>query len=169
MEASKALGRYMFVPLPLWTTTRSLVQQWGITKPYMGTGTAMKSVLCGEAFNEIITREAGADMISRQPLDMLMTLFAKCVPESRRIFRGDSFGPLKMLHLNDYVIEKTFVYAMIVLSKLLQKDWCSHGVITVWPPEAPIDLTSGSLREWIVSEPGPASGSASSSAPGSVM
>jgi len=66
---------------------------------------------------------------------MLMTLFEQCVPHARKIFAGN-YAPMKLLHMNDYVIEKTFVYAMICLSKFLGELWFSCGVFK-WPPAPP--------------------------------
>ena len=44
-----------------------------------------------------------------------------------------------MLHLNDYILEKTFVYANLCLSKWLGKEVSPQGIY-FWPPTAPADL-----------------------------
>ena len=67
-----------------------------------------------------------------------MTLFEQCVPHARKIFSGN-YAPMKLLHVNEYVIEKTFVYAMICLSKFLGQEYFSWGVFT-WPPPPPPDI-----------------------------
>ena len=50
---------------------------------------------------------------------------------------------MKMLHMNDNVIENTFVYAMIVLSKWLGTAYFPHSVFGNWPPDPPAGLLSG--------------------------
>ena len=64
-----------------------------------------------------------------------MTLFEQCVPHARKIFAGN-YGPMKLLHMNNCVIEKTFVYAIFCLSKFLGDHWFSWGVFK-WPPAPP--------------------------------
>ena len=69
--------------------------------------------------------------------NMLETLLSKCVPCSTRIFVGN-YGVTKLLHMNEYVIEKTFVYAIMCLSKWLGPDIFTCGIYR-WPPLAPTD------------------------------
>ena len=59
---------------------------------------------------------------------------------------------MKLLHMNDYIIEKTFVYAMICLSKFLGKQWFSWGVFK-WPPAPPPDLDLNASNPDIVPVP----------------
>ena len=47
-----------------------------------------------------------------------------------------------MLHLNDYVLEKTFVYAILCLSKWLGADTFPQGIYGKWPPAPPKNLYS---------------------------
>ena len=42
-----------------------------------------------------------------------------------------------MLHVNDYVLEKTFVYGIVALSKWLGPECFPHGVYGHWPPKLP--------------------------------
>ena len=113
-----------------------MASHWFATKSYHG-GSGTKSVQCGEPFLDIIDRYAPQGKV-KVPQAMLMTLFEQCVPHARKIFAGN-FEPMKLLHMNEYVIEKTFVYAMICLSKFLGDEWFPWGVF-VWPPAPPPDI-----------------------------
>ena len=42
--------------------------------------------------------------------------------------------------MNDYVMEKAFVYGIIALSKWLGKEKFPKGVYGTWPPPPPEDL-----------------------------
>ena len=70
---------------------------------------------------------------------MLQTLLEQCVPHSSKIFEG-KYGVMTLLHINDYIIEKTFVYAIFCLSKWLGKELFEWGIHGPWPPVAPADL-----------------------------
>ena len=72
-------------------------------------------------------------------MDTLYRLFSKCVPEARRVFDGAS-RPLKLLHVNDYVLEKAFVYGIVALSKWLGEERFPYGVYGQWPPKFPAAL-----------------------------
>ena len=90
----------------------------------------------------IIDRVAAQPFSARNGPDMFYILLEKCVPCARKIFVGNN-SPMKLLHMNDYVIEKTFVHAMIALSKWLGKERFSYGVFGNWPPDPPVDLLGG--------------------------
>ena len=70
---------------------------------------------------------------------MLETLLEQCVPHSSKICCGN-YGVMKLLHMNDYIIEKTFVYAIFLLSKWLGNDIFSCGIYGTWPPAPPAEL-----------------------------
>ena len=140
MYLTKAFERPVWIP-PLWTPDNALTTQWLAVKPFSGGGVP-RSIRCGEPFEAIIDREAPQPFNARNGPDMLLKLLEKCVPCARKIFSGHT-SPMKLLHMNDYVIEKTFVFAVISLSKWLGKEWFSHGVFGDWPPIAPHDLFGG--------------------------
>ena len=52
--------------------------------------------------------------------------------------------------MNDYVIEKTFVYAVIALSKWLSEEWFPHGIYGNWPPKPPGDLMPKAMAPSLV-------------------
>ena len=70
-----------------------------------------------------------------------MRLFELCVPRSSQIFIGSN-TPLRILHLNDYVMEKAFVYGWVLLSKWIGKEHLDHGLYGTWPPKCPEHLLS---------------------------
>ena len=42
-----------------------------------------------------------------------------------------------VFHANDYIMDKTFVYAAIMLSKWFGRERFPAGVFGFWPPEPP--------------------------------
>ena len=72
-------------------------------------------------------------------METLYRLFSKCVPAARRVFDGAS-RPLKLLHVNDYVMEEAFVYGIVALSKWLGEEQFPYGVYGQWPPKFPAAL-----------------------------
>ena len=66
------------------------------------------------------------------------------MPKARRVFDGN-YRPLKLLHVNDYVMEKAFVYGIVALSKWLGEERFPYGVYGQWPPKFPAALVPRSL------------------------
>ena len=95
---------------------KSLTLEWSVVQPF--SCGSRRQVRCGLPFQELINSEARQSIIGRDPLDTLYRLFSECVPAARRMFRGACL-PLKLLHLNDYILEKAFVYSIVALSKWL--------------------------------------------------
>ena len=62
----------------------------------------------------------------------------------RQVLTGN-YSPLRLLHINDYVLEKAFVYGIIALSKWLGEDLFAKGVFGQWPPPG----LYGLVTEWI--------------------
>ena len=115
----------------------ALTTQWATIKPYIGG--SLRSVRCALPFQAVIDENAPRSFHGRDTVDMLLRILQACVPCARQIFTG-SFAPLRLLHMNDYVIEKTFVYAVIALSKWLGSEAFPCGIYGQWPPKAPSDL-----------------------------
>jgi hypothetical protein len=61
--------------------------------------------------------------------------------KTQRIFLGN-YNAARLLHLNDYVFDKAFVYGIVLLSKWIGKERFPQGVYGQWPPEFPDDLVS---------------------------
>ena len=47
------------------------------------------------------------------------------------------YTPLRLLHANDYVMEKAFVYGILALSKWLGQGRYPQGIYGAWPPKIP--------------------------------
>ena len=75
---------------------------------------------------------------SHDPVWTLYRLWGLCFPEAARIFTANN-SPLRLLHMNDYVLEKTFVYGIISVTKWLGKEWFPCG-LRKWPPKMPENL-----------------------------
>ena len=86
----------------------------------------------------LIDFEAKEGHWGKDPAEVLLRLFALCVPQAHDVF-AYGYTPLKLLQLNDFVLEKAFVYGIICLSKWLTAKWFPQGVFD-WPPQFPEDL-----------------------------
>jgi hypothetical protein len=45
-----------------------------------------------------------------------------------------------VIHINDYILDKTFVYGVVMLSKWLGQKRLPEGVYGVWPPDPPPEV-----------------------------
>ena len=102
-------------------------------------------VRCSVAFWDVIERvhqsgvaDGGVSMgATREPVHALMTLLVACIStQARLIFTGNK-GPLKLLHVNEYNLDKSFIYAMVVLSKIMGEHGFPCGLFGEWPPPLP--------------------------------
>ena len=75
--------------------------------------------------------------LSLDPVGALHALLSAFVPCADQIFQG-GYTPLRLLHMNDYVMEKAFVFAVIALSKWLGPDRWPMGFYETWPPPLPL-------------------------------
>ena len=113
------------------------------------------SIECGRPFRDVIDKYVCPEVASKDgnPEDMLTTLFQQCVPHARKIFDGQN-APMKLFHVNDYVVEKTFVYGIMSLSKWLGEEWFSWGVY-YWPQAPPAYISCSDPDLMLVPEPVP--------------
>jgi len=132
----RTFERQLFIK-DLWVPDKSLTLEWSKVEPFAG-GTR-RQVRCGLPFQELIDKEAPQHILGRDPVEQLYKLFSACVPHARRVFRGNN-SPLRLLHVNDYVLEKTFVYGIVALSKWLGEERLPYGVYGQWPPKFPATL-----------------------------
>ena len=74
------------------------------------------SIRCGRSFQDVIEKYAVKEGVGkiRNPQEMLISLFEKCIPQANKIFDGQN-APMKLFHVNEYVVEKTFVYGIMSL------------------------------------------------------
>ena len=137
-------ARQIFIK-DLWACDRSFTLRWSQVTPFMGG--APRGVRCSLCFQQVVDDQAPRDHFGVEPVETLYRLFSACVPSARRVFTG-SYSPLRLLHVNDYVLEKAFVYGIIALSKWLSEERFPQGVFGQWPPKAP----AGLVAEWMSSD-----------------
>ena len=128
----------------LWVEDKTLTSDFGTIAPFGGG--SRRHVRCGMPFRELLAGVVPPTTLAEpDAADILLKLFSKCVPCARRIFTGIR-GPLRLLHVNDYILEKSFVYGIVSVSKWLGREHFGHGVHGRWPPAFPADLVPSSHR-----------------------
>ena len=130
------LKRQLFIK-DLWESDSSFTLAWSNIPPF--TGGPPRTVRCGLPFQELVDEKAPRTAFAQDPVHTLFLLFSACVPCARRVFT-DAYTSLRLLHVNDYVLEKTFVYGIVALSNWLGRDRFPYGVYGQWPPQMPADL-----------------------------
>ena len=143
--------RYVIIT-DLCEADNAFTSTWCQTMPYIGA--QPRNVRCGLPFDAAIAVEAPPNQVGRDPSETMFRLLRLCVPCARTIFTGTN-APLRLLHINDYSMEKTFVYAIVSLSK-----WCGaavfpYGVYGQWPPPPPVDLDAQMARSQGAGADGP--------------
>ena len=125
----------------LWVADKALTLRWSLVQPYGGG--QRRQVRCGLPFQQLIEDAVPQTVFGQDPVDTLMRLFSVRVPEARRVF-GGTCRPLRLLHANDYILEKAFVYGIVALSKWLGAERFPQGVHGRWPPAFPANLVPSS-------------------------
>ena len=131
--------RQLFLP-ELWEVDKNVTVGWQSVIPFTTgiTQAITRTVVkCGLPFQEFVDLVAPKTNFGHDPVEVLYKLFQACIPMARRIFTAYN-TPLRLLHANEYVLEKAFVYGIMSLSKWLGTEW-KCGVHN-WPPEMPPDL-----------------------------
>ena len=133
--------RQVFIP-DLWSSDRSFTLDWARVKPF--TGGADRYVRCSLCFQEVVDEVLPREHFGRFPVETLYALFSAFLPHAQHVFVG-AYSPLRLLHVNDYVLEKAFVYGIIALSKWLGEERFPPGVFGQWPPQVPAGLAA----QWV--------------------
>jgi len=122
----------------LWDSDKLLTIDFSVVaSPFGG---PPRHVRCSLPLLEVIEKVGKKSMSpDHDAVATLQTLWGRCVPESGRIFTA-AYTPLRLLHYNDYVMEKTFVYGILALSKWLGSKAFPAGIYGQWPPAHPKDL-----------------------------
>jgi len=136
LRQNRTFERQVFVR-DLWAEDKTLTLEWQRTEPLLGGAPVV--VRCGMPFQDFMDSVAPPSTFGNDAVEILYRLFSACVPEARRIFTAN-VSPLRLLHVNHYVLEKAFVHGIIALSKWLGKDGWPCGVHGRWPPKMPADL-----------------------------
>ena len=129
----------------LWKPDTSVCNVWGTTTDVNNVG-QKRSVRCSPRFAKVIevlrrdlqNYKFGHGHVSHiDAAEVLLMLLIACIgPTARDIFVADKVVR-KLLHFNDHSLDKTFVYAVLLLSKVLGSFKWPCGVFT-WPPCFPI-------------------------------
>ena len=113
----------------LWVSVASFTH---VIRSELGPGGSRLSVRSSKEFEWILFRNAWASSSRNDVAYMLVKLMDRIVPQSSDLFRSRYTGQV-MLAWADGVVEKAFVYAVILLSKWLGADRFPRGVHH-WPP-----------------------------------
>ena len=113
----------------LWVSVASFTH---VIRSELGPGGSRLSVRCSKEFEWILFRNAWASSSRNDVAYMLVKLMDRIVPQSSELFRTRYSGPV-ILAWADGVVEKAFVYAVILLSKWLGAARFPCGVHH-WPP-----------------------------------
>ena len=118
----------------LWEPDPTLTLSWGTVKRPHGRPHVVR---CGIKFQQIFNDYAPFPHgILRDVADAMLRLFGRFMPCAARIF-VDPFTPLSLLATNNFVMEKAFVYGLVLLSKWLGSERWPVGLYGAWPPPAP--------------------------------
>ena len=109
----------------LWIADKSLTHEWSTVSPFCGG--PLRQVRCGLPFQELLDKEAPKNALGYDAVDTLYRLFSATVISPRQVFAG-ARHPKMLLHINEYILEKTFVYGILALSKWLGKERFPCGI-----------------------------------------
>ena len=127
-HSSGKFDRGLFPPF-LWEADKSLTSEW--------TTFAKKTYRCGAAFDDLVRKETRLKHFEMDPGKTMHRLLAKCIPYSESIF-VNQYSVLNMFQANEFVFEKTFVYAMFCLQKWLGDSFCP--LLVNYPPRPPSEV-----------------------------
>ena len=133
----------------IWVTDTTFTTQWVQVKQPTDP-LHMRWVRCSPAFlNSVLHRFVvlGPD---QDAANILMRLFEAILPLARRaLLQNASYSMVRILHENDYVMEKAFVWGVIAFSKWLGRDQFKNGIHD-WPPALPANLASMTMVEPVI-------------------
>ena len=142
LEKTGRFGHTIMFNSP-WKSDTSPNTTWGNT-PDINYPKKQHVVRCSPKFAKTIdvalkkaaSRHAGhGHRNANDPVEAIKQLLVACIgSQAREIFVGDK-GIRKILHINDFSLDKTFVYAIFMMSKFLGEHYWPCGVFGSWPPE----------------------------------
>ena len=140
MLLSRFFSRFPTNIPDLWVPLDHLTYQWCQFSPPGRIGGHPRWVRCSAKFNMLIEKyDPPRGMLARNPVDSLYKVFEMIVPRPRQIFLAHSHLH-QVIHINDYILDKTFVYGVVMLSKWLGQERLPKGVYGVWPPDPPPEV-----------------------------
>jgi len=134
----------MFVIPSLWTPNHKYCSTWCQTKDLV-IAKAKQHVRCSKAFAEVLSLEQKHNkhpsnaLLGKlnDPWQALLTLLTACMGADARLIFTDQRGLHNLLHVNDYNMDKAFVYAILLASTLLGTSAFPGGFHGTWPPLCP--------------------------------
>ena len=125
----------MFPRLPaFWEVDKSHLIRYGDIKPL--DGGPPRSVRCSPNFDSYLIEAASPGWGVRDPCSALKTLLNQAAPHCvGHVFSGDR-NVERLLHMNEYCLDKAFVCGVYCLSKWLGATRFPHGIFD-WPPRVP--------------------------------
>jgi hypothetical protein len=136
--AARTFERQLFINR-LWVSDKSFTMEWSSTPSF--TRGPRRSVRCSLTFQEILDDFPSPISSGYDPVQTLYQLFEAIVPYARRVFQK-AYSPLRLLHVNDYDLEKAFVFGIVALSKWMGEERFPYGVYGQWPPNVSPDLVT---------------------------
>ena len=133
----KIFKRFLSIP-DLWAPDTSCTEQWAQTKEPFGPGN-LHWVRCGPEFLTSVIQRCAPNPIGavHDPPRTLLKVFQACLPHAQKALRqNEAYTPIRILHMNDYVMEKAFVWGIIAFSKWMTVHNFPLGVFD-WPPARP--------------------------------
>ena len=132
----------------LWMNDAKFTLDFGKQPSF--TGGHAHQVRCGFLLSELIAEYVPKTFCGEEPAETLQHLFDLIVPRARKIFtQKQSFTCSRILHKNDYQMDKAFIYGVCALSKWLGEEKFPAGVFGDWPPTPPKEK----LDEWAAAYP----------------
>lgn len=113
----------------LWDDDVSLTHTIG---QLAGVNGERRAARCSKDFEWLLFRDAWAAESGDDAAVMMLRLLERVMPECRNMFTRRYTVPV-MMSATGHTLEKTFVYAVILMSKWLGADRFPHGV-HAWPP-----------------------------------
>ena len=139
MRGSGLFSRHLMIPY-LWDTDPTLLVHVG-EAPALAPGQQAR-VKASQKLVSLVDRLAANRptlALRREGMRWLNFLLDCCFPGHTYLFQGP-FSVRLLLQTNDYILDKAFVCAAIVASKLLTAERFPQGLYGEWPPPAPSDL-----------------------------
>ena len=125
----------------LWNAEKHLLVKYATIIPF--DGTLPRTVRCSPNFDSYLEEVAPTKTIggSKDPIKALSILLDAAAPGSSRYVFILSRSLLRYLHMNDYVLDKTFVFCIVALSKWLGDVKFPQGIFN-WPPDVQTGMLS---------------------------
>lgn len=136
-SADHSFDRVVFLN-HLWDNNKSFTKEYASTTTLVGQRRV--SLRCSIPFQSVIEQSGmKTSQTDRDGAILLDNILKECFgPYYCKMFQG-AYQIKRMLDLNDYILDKAFVYAILAASKLLSRRRFPQGYYGNWPPPFPDD------------------------------